>query len=1518
MTDEKNVFIASGKEYDRDRLLDVIANNTEGYARHRQQMQPERRNMFGKVKQQGFDIEGFRQAVDDIKKEITNGKLSMDSGNLFRHSDGLEWKDPLHTAALDLVSKSVAALSEEKQEKPKYSNTRIFDRFNNKFYGGNFNNSSQEQNFEMWANGTRGVNDIKQLLDEEIADVEQNELDYTGSPFSDRNQHLERLRALRTSLDNGVDQNDIANWVALGGDEGFFRTITGLTKPAKTIEEENAERKNKWIEEQLREDPSLTREELEEEYNLGIALRKEERNKRHLEATEESDWDNYANKTFTSTASENWSLKNYNNGKARGDKFWMGSDEGEGFIKKNQNTITRIINDFKRRGIVNKGVKIGNTDVTEDEALMASLYYNIKSHPNDYILAKDGSYIIKSTIQPDGTAYRYNPKTRTLYKYHATKDTETLNKYFYDQWKKSRYAIRSSWKHKQGGTLNKMKVLKALSGEELVQQSNEYIKKDTERVKKQAQSEGKTYKQYKAAKRKVIKEGEEGLDLDTTTSLRLAGAVADISSAVAAFAPGYGTAASGALSLAGIGADLAADMTDDSISAWDVVKNTAFNVGVGVAGLVPVIGPSGKFAKVAKTVIRCAPVLLAVGSAFSGYDDAKKIIGKIKDNKDVTVEEWTQLGRWIASVAGSTRFGAQALKTHALRSRANKTTTQTETTKIKTTKGEIELTADDKVKLSKASSPEEANTIFKNLKGEDAGEIKYDKSLQWKFWNGRKTSSELPIFTEESNTTTYDFSPIRSTRTFGTQGRTRLGLNSDIDMLTGQGGLFGINRFRISPSSNWWNPYTWGQQRGEITSITQRPSVPITQHTENTQQLQNRFNAEVLRTYNPYTGQELRGKMTTPIYNRISTTNLNNYKDLARQSGVKITNEENFKNFVIELRKVNANFKNMLQNPRFMQLSKEQFKFKKGGKLDALKELRVNFTIDNSNASDGLSKFKLGGIMKYQGGGQSRKQTGVLFTNGTGADWLKDIFIYGDDLLEKIKKNGDNAVNDINSMQDRHYKIYTDAQKSGNWQQTAYTDGSGTIKAYQTDYDNYDKYGYNTKQNLDAISKAYSNGRYSVSGKRTSGDGPEHGFTVDDLFSAITDDRRILGRKDDWDEDSDEFKAYQKKLNELGYEMYLDKDKTDYYKIRKLNSNSDNSEEGKKQGISRADPGTHTVYEDNNDYGLDKYAKALQKAAPEALSMFRFLKNLNNNKKIRDLALQKQPAYLEPIYKHKNVYGDFWALVNAQKNAANTQSKAQNIAENTSDSQLAALTQLEGQRNANQEKLRGVAADNAAIKQSIQEHDAVNDAMYDYNHKVADENNARMVAKINSDIDARMGYHSANTTNWNNWLSEHEQRFRINQNDAKQRQLADYAQRMADWQADQIKNDPEYQRMYQEYTSTTDASKREQLLKDMREFQYNRSLEMQPILRQMRSRYILGINIDDDSIFNNLYAGTSDYKIKTKHGGRLTVDSSRMKYRADDLRELRKQIKHNIDTNRKALDNLSRATLLELKKMMGI
>jgi len=95
--------------------------------------------------------------------------------------------------------------------------------------------------------------------------------------------------------------------------------------------------------------------------------------------------------------------------------------------------------------------------------------------------------------------------------------------------------------------------------------------------------------------------------------------------------------------------------------------------------------------------------------------------------------------------------------------------------------------------------------------------------------------------------------------------------------------------------------------------------------------------------------------------------------------------------------------------------------------------------------------------------------TGVKLSDNSGS-WYDDIFsVYANDLLNKLKNNGDDAMNNINSMQDRHYKIYTDANNSGDWRSKSYKSNDNSVREYQIDYDNPDNYGYNSKEGVDAI-----------------------------------------------------------------------------------------------------------------------------------------------------------------------------------------------------------------------------------------------------------------------------------------------------------------------------------------------------------------------------------------------------------------------------------------------------------------
>jgi hypothetical protein len=86
----------------------------------------------------------------------------------------------------------------------------------------------------------------------------------------------------------------------------------------------------------------------------------------------------------------------------------------------------------------------------------------------------------------------------------------------------------------------------------------------------------------------------------------------DITGAVTAWVPGYGTAISGGLGLTSLGTNLAADAIDDSLTKWDVAKNAGVNLGLGIVGMVPGLGLASRTGKWITTIAKWAPRLLTL------------------------------------------------------------------------------------------------------------------------------------------------------------------------------------------------------------------------------------------------------------------------------------------------------------------------------------------------------------------------------------------------------------------------------------------------------------------------------------------------------------------------------------------------------------------------------------------------------------------------------------------------------------------------------------------------------------------------------------------------------------------------------------------------------------------------------------------------------------------------------------------------------------------------------------------
>ena len=145
-------------------------------------------------------------------------------------------------------------------------------------------------------------------------------------------------------------------------------------------------------------------------------------------------------------------------------------------------------------------------------------------------------------------------------------------------------------------------------------------------------------------------------DLTSIEKVRIAGIGADVASAVAAFAPGYGTAAGAILGVGSTLGNLWADINDPSVTSGQVWTQLGTNLGMDLVSLLPGAGSSaavGKIVKTAKTVAPALLGLLSLSSVPGAYEAAQKLV----NGENLTVGELKDLSYGISALTGGVRYG---------------------------------------------------------------------------------------------------------------------------------------------------------------------------------------------------------------------------------------------------------------------------------------------------------------------------------------------------------------------------------------------------------------------------------------------------------------------------------------------------------------------------------------------------------------------------------------------------------------------------------------------------------------------------------------------------------------------------------------------------------------------------------------------------------------------------------------------------------------------------------------------
>lgn len=408
-------------------------------------------------------------------------------------------------------------------------------------------------------------------------------------------------------------------------------------------------------------------------------------------------------------------------------------------------------------------------------------------------------------------------------------------------------------------------------------------------------------------------------------------------------------------------------------------------------------------------------------------------------------------------------------------------------------------------------------------------------------------------------------------------------------------------------------------------------------------------------------------------------------------------------------------------------------------------------------------------IIKFAAGGKSYGyNTGVKFGGNT--SWYENVFKhYSQDILDRLQADKDEYGDWVNQMQHTHSQMYSDANKSGDWSKTAFEDPSKRTGQYQEDYAGRSKTPSAFDFNSAGIAKAVDAGRYDLYGsrKRYSNDWGKSGWKSDNLYSSITDDRRILGRLNDWDEQSQVYKDFQDKLKEKNYEMYLDP--TDnYYKLRRLGSSQTPNNSSAPPADSSNQPADSSAPNPSDANLGASIPEEKKKIVSKVLNSFNpdlglgrlLFNNRETNRRTQKYVNSIQPSTIQPYQLYRKIYGDYGTQKSYEGQGAKSMQTGERVASSTSNAQLGAAAQLTAQDQENQAIEKGRLADNQMIRGTYEQALQLEHNNTSLENKVANSNRASMVDFNNNLANIEAQRSAGIAQNWNTYLMEKEKEWK--------------------------------------------------------------------------------------------------------------------------------------------------------------
>ena len=257
-------------------------------------------------------------------------------------------------------------------------------------------------------------------------------------------------------------------------------------------------------------------------------------------------------------------------------------------------------------------------------------------------------------------------------------------------------------------------------------------------------------------KRQIASQRKPGDTEFTATDIaRISAAGMDVASALSAFVPVYGTAASAGTGLVSSLTNFGADMFDKSVSAGDMWKNLGANIAMDAVGLVPGFGAAGKAGKITKTLVKYVPkIVTALSAANALSPESRASWAKLASKESLTVRDWQNIAAGCSALAGVSRGAVGHFNAHTMAKG-----TKTKDFNITASDGkQYKVTAEQLETLKKQKSLEDINKEFKKLHP--------DAELSSFFRNGKWQQLRHLHFNNPQVKSVYDFSRLNNQGTF--------------------------------------------------------------------------------------------------------------------------------------------------------------------------------------------------------------------------------------------------------------------------------------------------------------------------------------------------------------------------------------------------------------------------------------------------------------------------------------------------------------------------------------------------------------------------------------------------------------------------------------------------------------------------------------------------------------------------------------------------------------------------------